>query len=100
MRSMRFVCRLALPVVILVGAAGAASAQSPDVQQACTPDAMRLCGQYIPDRARVEACMKARHREWSPECRAAALGGRHEARGGRRAYRHRPAHHYRRHHAH
>jgi hypothetical protein len=65
MWSMRFVYRLALPVVVLVGAAGAADAQNPDVQQACTPDAMRLCGQFIPDRDRVTACMKAHHREWS-----------------------------------
>jgi hypothetical protein len=96
MRSMRFVCRLALPVLILVGAAGAAGAQAPDVQQACTPDAMRLCGQFVPDRARVEACMKVHRREWSPECRAAALGGRHVARGHRatRHYTHHPRHHH------
>jgi hypothetical protein len=104
MRSMRFVCRLALPAVIVVGLAGAAGAQSPDVQQACTPDAMRLCGQFIPDRARVEACMRAHHREWSEACRLAATGGRRVA-GGRRLYRHREYHHpvhhhYRHHHGH
>ncbi len=101
MRSMRFVCRLALPVVILIGAAGAGSgaarAQSPEVQQACTPDAMRLCGQFIPDRAKVTACMKVHHREWSEACRIATSGGRRVARG--RGYRHRvyrhPLHHVR-----
>ena len=98
MRSMRFVFRLALPVVILVGAARAASAQAPDVQQACTPDAMRLCGAFIPDRAKVEACMKVHRREWSPQCRAAALAGRQVARG-HRVYRHR-THRVRRHHEH
>jgi hypothetical protein len=100
MWSMRFLGRLALPVVIVLGAAGAAAAQSPDVQQACTPDAMRLCGQFIPDRDRVTACMKAHHREWSEACRLAATGGR-RVEAGRRVYRHReshhPSHHYRHH---
>ena len=87
MRSMRFVCRLALPVVFLIGLAGAASAQSQDVQQACTPDAMRLCGQFIPDRGKVEACMKAHHREWSEACRVAVSGGRRVS-PGYHGYRH------------
>ena len=103
MRSMRFVCRFVLPVIVLVGLAGAAGAQAPDVQQACTPDAMRLCGQFIPDRARVEACMRAHHREWSEACRLAAGGGRRVARGHvyrHRAYRHPEHHHYRHHHGH
>jgi hypothetical protein len=90
MRSMRLVCRLALPVLILIGAAGTAGAQVPDVQQACTPDAMRLCGQFVPDRARVEACMKVHRREWSPACRAAAGGGR--VARGHRVVRHRARH--------
>ena len=98
MRSVRFVCRLALPVLILVGAAGVAAAQAPDVQQACTPDAMRLCGQFIPDRAKVEACMNVHRRQWSPECRAAAGGGRRVARGHHAARHH--AHHPRHHHGH
>jgi hypothetical protein len=103
MPSMRFVCRLALPVLILVGLAGAAGAQAPDVQQACTPDAMRLCGQFIPDRAKVEACMRAHRREWSEACRLAATGGRRVERGRvyrHRAYRHPEHHHYRHHHGH
>jgi hypothetical protein len=98
MRSVRFVCRLALPVVILVGAPGVAAAQAPDVQQACTPDAMRLCGQFIPDRARVEACMTAHRRQWSPECRAAAGAGHRVARG-HHVYRHH-GHRVRHHHGH
>lgn len=104
MRSMRLVCRLALPVVFVFGLAGAAGAQAPDVQQACTPDAMRLCGQFIPDRAKVEACMKVHHREWSEACRMAAMGGRRVARGHHvyrhHGYRHPEHHHYRHHHGH
>jgi hypothetical protein len=102
MRSMRLVFRLALPVVVLVGLAGAAGAQAPDVQQACTPDAMRLCGQFVPDRAKVEACMRAHRREWSEACRLAAGGGRRVARG-HHVYRHHGTYHerhYRHHHEH
>jgi hypothetical protein len=104
MWSTRFLCRLALPVVILVGAAGTAGAQSPEAQQACTPDAMRLCGQFIPDRAKVTACMTAHRHEWSEACRTAIVGERRVARGRvyrHREYRHHPVHHgrhYRRRH--
>ena len=46
-----------------------AFAYTPDQQQACTPDAMRLCGAYIPDVDRITACMIARKSQLSPECR-------------------------------
>jgi hypothetical protein len=49
--------------------AGAAYAYTPEQQQACTPDAFRLCGDAIPDVARVTACMIARKSELSPGCR-------------------------------
>jgi hypothetical protein len=47
----------------------AALAYTPEQQQACTPDAFRLCGDAIPDVARVTACMIARKSELSPGCR-------------------------------
>ena len=50
--------------------AGAAQAYTPEQQQACTPDAFRLCGDAIPDVDRVTACMIARRHELSPGCRA------------------------------
>lgn len=46
-----------------------ALAYTPEQQQACTPDAMRLCGSYIPDVDRITACMIARKSQLSPECR-------------------------------
>ena len=46
-----------------------ASAYTPEQQQACTPDAMRLCGEYVPDVERITACMIARKSQLSPECR-------------------------------
>jgi len=45
------------------------SAYTPEQQQACTPDAMRLCGEYVPDVERITACMIARKSQLSPECR-------------------------------
>jgi hypothetical protein len=100
MRSILFVCRLALPVGALlfcgVGAAvaqGSVATSTPvDVQQACTPDAMRLCADVIPDVPKVTACMKVKHAQLSQECRVAMAGG---STGGRRTH-----HHYRHHHTH
>jgi hypothetical protein len=40
-------------------------------QRTCTPDAMRLCGNVVPDIARTTACMKANFARLSPECRLA-----------------------------
>ena len=47
----------------------AAYAYTPEQQQACTPDAFRLCGDAIPDVNRVTACMIARKAQLSPGCR-------------------------------
>jgi hypothetical protein len=47
----------------------AAHAYTPEQQQACTPDAFRLCGDAIPDVDRVTACMIARKAQLSPGCR-------------------------------
>jgi hypothetical protein len=80
MRSVRFAChlpcRLALPlgVFVLIGLA-AARAQEVDARQACTPDAMRLCSEFIPDVPKVTACMHAKRAQLSPECRLAMNGG-------------------------
>jgi hypothetical protein len=100
MRTMLFACRLALPVcaLLLCGnlQAGAQGAAPVDVQQACTPDAMRLCSDTIPDVAKTTACMKAKRAQVSKECRVAMAGGSGAGGGGggRRVY-----HHYYHHHA-
>jgi hypothetical protein len=89
MRTLRFVCWLALPVGILLGSLSRAGAQpqpSDEVVQACTPDAMRLCQEFIPDRDKVRLCMIRKRSELSEACRTAMHGGEKE---GRRVYRHR-----------
>ncbi|MEH2509826.1 hypothetical protein V1291_001180 [Nitrobacteraceae bacterium AZCC 1564] len=46
-----------------------ALAQGTDQQRdACTPDAFRLCGQFIPDAGRVEACLRNAGPRLSPAC--------------------------------
>ena len=44
-------------------------AYTDEEQQACQPDAFRLCSSEIPDVDRVTACMVARKSQLSPECR-------------------------------
>jgi hypothetical protein len=94
MRILRFVGLLALPLGLLVGGINAASAEvSQAVQQACTPDAMRLCSEFIPDRAKITACMIRRRRELSSECLTAmrGAGGARVRRVSRRGHY---VHHY------
>jgi hypothetical protein len=73
---MYLACRLALPlgVLVLFGLQGA-SAQVVDARQACTPDAMRLCSEFIPDVPKITACMHAKRAQLSPECHLAMNGG-------------------------
>ena len=68
----RWGCRFALILMtVLFASAGSPSAfaYTPEQQQACTPDAMRLCGEFVPDVDRITACMIARKSQLSPECR-------------------------------
>lgn len=60
------------------GAAGSGGGQSTSIghvsqsaRQACTPDAMRLCSDYIPDVGKITACMRAKSAQLSEPCRAA-----------------------------
>jgi len=77
----RFVCLLALLAgASLYGLQRASAQASPDVQQACTPDAMRLCSEFIPDVAKITACMKAKHAQLSSVCIIAMRGGKAGAR--------------------
>lgn len=81
MRIVRFICLLALFAGVSLYRTGSVNAEVPqDVQQACTPDAMRLCSQFVPDVAKITACMKAKHAQLSAACITAMRGGRHEVR--------------------
>jgi hypothetical protein len=57
----------------LLGAAALAPAPalaqvSPEVQQACTPDVMRLCNEFVPDVAKITACMNRKRAQVSATC--------------------------------
>nr|WP_291866645.1 hypothetical protein [Bradyrhizobium sp.] len=48
----------------------ASMAYTPEQQQACSGDAMRLCSAYVPDVGRITACMRQNKSQLSPGCRA------------------------------
>ncbi len=60
----------ALLAAVLFAAEGPTSAfaYTQEQQQACSPDAMRLCGNFIPDVDRITACMIQKKSQLSPEC--------------------------------
>jgi hypothetical protein len=69
---------LCLTVGLVVGA-GAALAQTYDpdrmpsqgdqkAREACTPDVMRLCNDYVPDIPQIVACLKRERANLSPAC--------------------------------
>ena len=68
----------------------AAAQGTPEQQQACTPDVMRLCNQFVPDVAKITACMNRNRASISAACRAAFP---HPSHGVRRASRHDLHHH-------
>lgn len=47
---------------------GAAFAYTQEEQQACTPDAMRLCGEFVPNVDAITACMIRKKAQLSPQC--------------------------------
>ena len=72
---MTFVCRKFAPWFVLAAAVLVPAASSPafaysqEQEQACTPDAMRLCGSFIPDVSRITTCMIQKRSQLSPQCR-------------------------------
>ena len=89
--------KLILPAAVLALALACAPAQAQssaeaDGQQACGNDAFSLCGDAIPDRGRIEVCLRRNFHRVSPGCRhyMASYGRSHRAAEATR-------HHYRRH---
>ncbi|MDQ2082329.1 hypothetical protein RA307_19235 [Xanthobacteraceae bacterium Astr-EGSB] len=69
--SHRFACFTMAGLLALASGIMPAAAQgSEEERRACTPDAMRLCREYIPNVERIIACMVARRAELSPACQA------------------------------
>jgi hypothetical protein len=88
LRTMCLGCWLALLVGLLVIGPGRAGAEdNPDVRQACTPDALRLCSDVIPDVPKITRCMMRNYRQLSQECRVAMAHGHRATTHRRRYYR-------------
>ena len=63
------ICRgIAAVALLLVLPAFAFAQGTPQQREACTPDAFRLCGAYMPDPNGVEACLRASGPRLSPAC--------------------------------
>jgi hypothetical protein len=59
----------------------AAAQGTPEQQAACQDDAMRLCGQFVPDVQRITTCMIQMRRYLSPRCRATLESARRRRAG-------------------
>jgi len=59
-----------IAVAVVAGAEPALAQGTEQEREACTPDAMRLCGQFIPDAGRIETCLRNAGPRLSPACYA------------------------------
>ena len=76
----------AVVIVVFVSSAASASAQhTVNAEQACTPDAMRLCSEFIPDEKKITACLRRHRGALSADCRKVFGGGK---RATKRRHRH------------
>ena len=67
-RKFQFALMVATALSVLMWPA-ASRAYTPEEQQACSGDAMRICGAEIPDVDRITACMIRNKDQLSPGCR-------------------------------
>jgi len=70
--SLRTCLRIAAALSVLAACPSPSDAQqqgTPEERQACTPDAFRLCGAFIPDADKITACLKSNRNQLSPECK-------------------------------
>jgi len=78
---------LLLPLAVIVGVAPVAAQGTPEARQACTPEVFRLCNEFVPDVARITACLQRNRARLNPDCRrvmSAEEPRRHPRRHGRR----------------
>ena len=75
-RSVRFMAIIALGVLIFAASRSSRPAAAETVREACTHDALRLCGDTIPDVERTKACLARNRRDLSPLCQTAFASAR------------------------
>jgi hypothetical protein len=61
---------LAATALMLGMLTSASYAYTPQQEQMCSGDAMRLCGAFIPDVDRITACMVQKHDQLSDGCKS------------------------------
>jgi hypothetical protein len=97
----RFICLLAVAVAMLFGGLNGTRAQgSQSARDACTPDAMRLCNEFVPDEAKVKSCMLSKRSQLSEACRLAMRASPARNERSERSERGERHHHHHCHHRH
>jgi hypothetical protein len=78
--------RTAAALSALVALASPSLGQQQGTQEerdACTPDAFKLCGEFVPDADKITACLKQKKNELSPACKVVFSGKpKQQASGG------------------
>lgn len=62
--------------LIAVPCSGWAQSSEAERKDACTGDAFKLCAADIPNRQKIEQCLKAKRSQLTPACRTVIDGGR------------------------
>jgi len=65
----RIAAALGLACAASLATAPAGAQGTPEQRQACQPDAMRLCSEFIPDVERITACMTKNRLRLTAACR-------------------------------
>jgi len=73
----RFQLTVILASIGAVASPASGNAYTEEQQRLCNDDAMRLCGEYVPDVDRITACMQKHRAQLSKECKAVFEGRRH-----------------------
>jgi hypothetical protein len=84
---------LGLIWVVGFAPAPAAAQGTPEQQQACTPDVMRLCNAFVPDIPKITVCMNRNWKSVSPACRAALHPPRPTSHHASHHHAHHASHH-------
>jgi hypothetical protein len=80
-------------LIFLAHQAGSALAQDAqehvmqETRQACGPEAIRLCPEFIPDVPKITACMEAKYAQINQDCRIAMIRERYVRRAQAKAGR-------------
>ena len=84
MATNRLAVGAATTVWVMFASAALGQGGSAAQREACAPDALRLCRQYIPDANAIAACLRNSGPRLSPECHAVFYPSRAELRNARR----------------